>query len=165
MSRFTVGGANNNNKLKGKRALSDEQRQEIREAFDLFDTAKQGSIDAHELKVAMRALGFDVKKAEVTSILRDYGAAERLVSTLPGSTILRQTVLHFACCCFCLAAVRACVCVCVCSSNICSFPPWCLLLNGTTPPHLSAFLHRTGIRRLCGRRQRAHRRPRPSRGD
>jgi Ca2+-binding EF-hand superfamily protein len=33
-----------------------------REAFDLFDTDKSGSIDYHELKVAIRALGFDVKK-------------------------------------------------------------------------------------------------------
>ena len=32
------------------------------EAFDLFDTDKSGSIDYHELKVAIRALGFDVKK-------------------------------------------------------------------------------------------------------
>ncbi|KDN35893.1 putative CDC31-spindle pole body component, centrin [Tilletiaria anomala UBC 951] len=51
--------------------LSDEQRQEIREAFELFDTDKDGAIDYHELKVAMRALGFDLKKAEVLKILRD----------------------------------------------------------------------------------------------
>jgi Ca2+-binding EF-hand superfamily protein len=34
--------------------LTDEQKQEIREAFDLFDTDGSGSIDAAELKVAMR---------------------------------------------------------------------------------------------------------------
>ena len=51
--------------------LSDDQRQEIREAFDLFDTDKDGAIDYHELKVAMRALGFDMKKAEVLDILRE----------------------------------------------------------------------------------------------
>ncbi len=50
--------------------LSEEQRQEIREAFELFDTDKDGAIDYHELKVAMRALGFDLKKDEVLSILR-----------------------------------------------------------------------------------------------
>lgn len=42
--------------------MTEEQKQEIREAFDLFDTDKSGSIDYHELKVAIRALGFDVKK-------------------------------------------------------------------------------------------------------
>lgn len=74
-------------------AISDEQRQEIREAFDLFarlhlfphsprlrllrfkrfpqDTDKDGAIGFHELKVALRALGFDMKKAEVLKLLRD----------------------------------------------------------------------------------------------
>ena len=52
--------------------LSDEQKQEIKEAFELFDTDKDGSLDYHELKVAMRALGFDLKKAEVLKILRDH---------------------------------------------------------------------------------------------
>ncbi|SJL13638.1 probable CDC31-spindle pole body component, centrin [Armillaria ostoyae] len=51
--------------------LSDEQRQEIKEAFELFDTDKDGCVDYHELKVAMRALGFDMKKAEVLKLLRD----------------------------------------------------------------------------------------------
>ncbi|KAG2358727.1 hypothetical protein BDR07DRAFT_1473029 [Suillus spraguei] len=40
--------------------------------FELFDTDKDGSLDYHELKVAMRALGFDMKKAEVLKILRDH---------------------------------------------------------------------------------------------
>lgn len=53
-------------------ALTDEQRQEIKEAFELFDTDKDGAIDYHELKVAMRALGFDLKKAEVLKLLRDH---------------------------------------------------------------------------------------------
>ncbi|KAF7302393.1 hypothetical protein HMN09_00873000 [Mycena chlorophos] len=55
--------------------LSEEQKQEIKEAFDLFDTDKDGFLDYHELKVAMRALGFDLKKAEVMKILRDSDAA------------------------------------------------------------------------------------------
>ncbi|TFK17047.1 EF-hand protein [Coprinopsis marcescibilis] len=54
-----------------KTELTDEQKQEIKEAFELFDTDKDGAIDYHELKVAMRALGFDMKKAEVLKILRD----------------------------------------------------------------------------------------------
>jgi centrin-3 len=31
--------------------LTEEQKQEIKEAFDLFDTDKSGTIDYHELKV------------------------------------------------------------------------------------------------------------------
>lgn len=51
--------------------LSQDQTAEIREAFELFDMDKDGRIDYHETKVAMRALGFDLKKAEVLKILRD----------------------------------------------------------------------------------------------
>lgn len=54
---------------KGKNALTEEQRQEIKEAFDLFDTDGSGKIDAKELKVAMRALGFEPKKEEIKSLI------------------------------------------------------------------------------------------------
>ena len=56
--------------------LSDDQRAEIREAFELFDTDKDGMVDYHELKVAMRALGFDLKKAEVLKLLRENAEPE-----------------------------------------------------------------------------------------
>ena len=59
-------------KKKQRQELSDEQKQEIKEAFDLFDTDKTGTIDYHELKVAMRALGFDVKKQEVLSLMKEF---------------------------------------------------------------------------------------------
>ncbi|CAK8686979.1 centrin-3-like [Clavelina lepadiformis] len=59
-------------KRKKRRELTNEQKQEIKEAFELFDTDKDQKIDYHELKVAMRALGFDVKKADVLKVLRDY---------------------------------------------------------------------------------------------
>ncbi|XP_013415117.1 centrin-3 [Lingula anatina] len=59
-------------KRRKRRELGEEQKQEIKEAFDLFDTDKDRAIDYHELKVAMRALGFDVKKADVLKVLRDY---------------------------------------------------------------------------------------------
>lgn len=52
--------------------LTDEQKTEIKEAFELFDTDKDGCVDYHELKVAMRALGFDMKKPEVLKLLRDH---------------------------------------------------------------------------------------------
>eukprot|EP01006_Ploeotia_vitrea_P029762 TRINITY_DN6223_c0_g1_i1.p1 TRINITY_DN6223_c0_g1~~TRINITY_DN6223_c0_g1_i1.p1 ORF type:complete len:175 (-),score=23.38 TRINITY_DN6223_c0_g1_i1:131-655(-) len=64
-------GATNSRKKKNKFELTEEQRQEIREAFELFDTDKNGQIDAHEMKVAMRALGFDVRKDEVLHLLQD----------------------------------------------------------------------------------------------
>ncbi len=42
------------NKGKGRQGgLTEEQKQEIREAFDLFDTDGSGTIDAKELKVSL----------------------------------------------------------------------------------------------------------------
>ena len=56
---------------KKRTELTEEQRQEIKEAFDLFDTDGSGSIDAKELKVAMRALGFEPKKEEIKKMIAD----------------------------------------------------------------------------------------------
>ncbi|KZT40176.1 Ca2+-binding EF-hand superfamily protein [Sistotremastrum suecicum HHB10207 ss-3] len=57
--------------------LTEQQRLDIREAFELFDTDKDGCVDYHELKVAMRALGFDLPRAEVLRILRDHDTRGR----------------------------------------------------------------------------------------
>lgn len=51
--------------------LTEEQQQEIREAFELFDTNKDGKIDPHEMKVAMRALGFDARRDEVVRLMEE----------------------------------------------------------------------------------------------
>ncbi|CAM6050501.1 unnamed protein product [Sphagnum compactum] len=65
-------GAARRDKNKGRsQGLSEEQKQEIREAFDLFDTDGSGTIDAKELKVAMRALGFEPKKEEIKKMIAD----------------------------------------------------------------------------------------------
>ena len=37
----------------------------------LFDTASQGVIDSKDLKVAMRALGFEPRKEEVKKMVRE----------------------------------------------------------------------------------------------
>eukprot|EP00933_Yihiella_yeosuensis_P060339 TRINITY_DN6284_c1_g1_i1.p2 TRINITY_DN6284_c1_g1~~TRINITY_DN6284_c1_g1_i1.p2 ORF type:complete len:167 (+),score=55.24 TRINITY_DN6284_c1_g1_i1:62-562(+) len=51
--------------------LKDEQKAEIKEAFDLFDTDGTGTIEAKELKVALRALGFEPKKEELKKLVSD----------------------------------------------------------------------------------------------
>ena len=50
--------------------------EEIKEAFHLFDTDGSGSIDVRELKAAMRALGFQVKKAEIRQMIADIDKDE-----------------------------------------------------------------------------------------
>ncbi|QLG70696.1 hypothetical protein HG535_0A06380 [Zygotorulaspora mrakii] len=52
--------------------LLDEQKQEIYEAFSLFDMNNDGYLDYHELKVAMRALGFDSPKRDVLDLIEQY---------------------------------------------------------------------------------------------
>merc|ERR1712178_257589 len=51
--------------------LSDEQKQELREAFDLFDTDGSGAVDATELHTAMKALGFEPKKEEISKMVKE----------------------------------------------------------------------------------------------
>jgi Ca2+-binding EF-hand superfamily protein len=52
--------------------LTVEQRQEAREAFDLYDADGSGEIDEHELLLAFKSLGFDSKPAEVRKMLSLY---------------------------------------------------------------------------------------------
>lgn len=51
--------------------LSEDQKNDIKEAFDLFDCAGSGKIDAKDLKVAIRALGFEPKKEEIKKMVAD----------------------------------------------------------------------------------------------
>ena len=52
--------------------MSDEEQDEIKEAFELFDNDKDNELDYHEFKVALRALGFDIHKVEAQKLMRDY---------------------------------------------------------------------------------------------
>lgn len=60
-----------------KKELLEEQKQEIREAFNLFDMNNDGYLDYHELKVAIRALGFEMSKQEVLELIREYDRDDR----------------------------------------------------------------------------------------
>ncbi|KAI9373798.1 hypothetical protein BJX61DRAFT_541367 [Aspergillus egyptiacus] len=53
--------------------LTEEQREEINEAFTLFDLDRDRHLDYHELRVAFRALGFTLPKTELISLLTTYG--------------------------------------------------------------------------------------------
>ncbi|PNS16374.1 Cell division control protein 31 [Sphaceloma murrayae] len=64
-------------------SLSEEHREEINEAFQLFDLDKDQHIDYHELKVALKALGFDLPKQEILGLLQTHG--------IPASTVHPET--------------------------------------------------------------------------
>ncbi|KAJ1650058.1 Calcium-binding component of the spindle pole body (SPB) half-bridge [Dispira simplex] len=52
--------------------LTEEQRQEIQEVFNMFDTDKDDKLDYYEFKVAMKALGFDLPKGEIMGLIRTH---------------------------------------------------------------------------------------------
>ncbi|XP_049741344.1 centrin-4 [Elephas maximus indicus] len=58
-------------KRAAKIELNETQKQEIKEAFDLFDVDGSGTIDVKELKIAMQALGFEPKKEEIKKMIAE----------------------------------------------------------------------------------------------
>jgi centrin-3 len=60
--------------------LTEEQKAEVREAFEIFDMDKDGMLDFHEFKViahafiqvALRALGFEFKKPDLLKMLKEH---------------------------------------------------------------------------------------------
>ena len=56
-----------------RQELTEQQKTEVKEAFDLFDTEGSGVIEAKELKVALRALGFEPQKDEIKRLINEVG--------------------------------------------------------------------------------------------
>ena len=59
-----------------KSGLSNDEVDEIRQAFDLFDTNGTGKIDPKELKAAMQSLGFDTKNQTIYTLIADLDTPE-----------------------------------------------------------------------------------------
>ncbi|XP_020582901.1 caltractin-like [Phalaenopsis equestris] len=51
--------------------LSLQKKQEIKAAFELFDTDGSGTIDAKELNIAMRALGFEISDEQIDEMIAE----------------------------------------------------------------------------------------------
>merc|ERR1712124_196401 len=56
---------------KKKTELDETEKQEIKEAFDLFDVDGSGNIDVKELTIAMKALGCEPKPGEIEKMIAD----------------------------------------------------------------------------------------------
>ena len=76
--------------------LTPQQRLEMRKAFDLFDAEGTGRIPASEIKVTLRALGFEVKKEELKSLLAEVGITNPTTGVMDFNEYLR-VVLHKVC--------------------------------------------------------------------
>ena len=55
-----------------KAELSQEQVEELRQAFDMFDRDKGGSISTRELGYTMRAMGMNPTEAEILDLLCEF---------------------------------------------------------------------------------------------
>merc|ERR1712217_86502 len=51
--------------------LKQDEIEEIKEAFDLFDTDQSGEIDLRELKAAMQSLGYESKNDTIFTMLAE----------------------------------------------------------------------------------------------
>ena len=56
--------------------LTEDEIEEIREAFNLFDTEGSGMIDPKELKAAMQSLGFESKNPVIYAMIADLDTPE-----------------------------------------------------------------------------------------
>lgn len=51
--------------------MTDDEVEELRQAFDLFDTDGSGTIDPKELRAAMQSLGFETKNQTIYQMIQD----------------------------------------------------------------------------------------------
>ena len=59
-------------KLKRERpGLTEDEVEEIKEAFDLFDTDGSGTIDPKELRATMQSLGFDTRNQVIFQMISE----------------------------------------------------------------------------------------------
>ena len=65
------------NKDTFRQELSEKQKKDIKEPFDLFDSDGSGVIDIKELKVALRALGFEPKKDEIKKLISEINSEQK----------------------------------------------------------------------------------------
>merc|ERR1712216_162441 len=71
MGNMSRGRADADARAAALKNLTAEQKAELREAFDLFDTDGSGAVDATELHTAMKALGFEPKKEEIAKMVKE----------------------------------------------------------------------------------------------
>ena len=72
-TQLSKGAPSKGGKSKGleRPGLTEDEIEEIREAFNLFDTDNTGTIDPKELKAAMQSLGFETKNPTIYQMIAD----------------------------------------------------------------------------------------------
>ena len=57
-----------------RQELTMRQKEDLKTAFKLFDTDGSGTIEVEELKVALRALGFEPKQDEIKKLMSEINS-------------------------------------------------------------------------------------------
>jgi centrin-1 len=70
-------------KSKSRGELTDEQRAELEEAFRLLDVDGDGAVTPHDIKIALRLIGFEPTKKEILHMIADADNSANGVITLP----------------------------------------------------------------------------------
>ena len=65
-------GYNSQQSKKIREKITEEEKQEIKEAFNLFGSEPTETIEVKNLKKAMRALDFETKNEEIKKILSEF---------------------------------------------------------------------------------------------
>lgn len=76
-----AGGQKKRAMMNNDQVLNETQKNEIKKAFDFFDITGSGTIEAKNLKVVLRALGFDPSKEEIVKLIKDLGKGEKQYDT------------------------------------------------------------------------------------
>lgn len=63
--------------------LADTDKESIREVFEVFDADRDGRLDFHELKCAMKALGFEPANREILEIVKRHDPASQRYISFP----------------------------------------------------------------------------------
>ncbi|CDI84907.1 hypothetical protein, conserved [Eimeria praecox] len=75
---------------------TEQQRADIKEAFDLFDVEGTGTIDAKEVRVALRALGFEPSRDELKRLITEVERNKKSAGNTEGTDKQRSTAAQGA---------------------------------------------------------------------
>jgi Ca2+-binding EF-hand superfamily protein len=76
--------------------LSQKQKRDIKDAFNVFDTDGTGLMNCKELKVALRALGFEPRKSEMKKLINQVGKGHALNGKLCFTDFLQLILIKMS---------------------------------------------------------------------
>ena len=80
--------------MRGRKVLTDDHLLELREAFTLFDSEHKGALDARELKAAIRAMGYEIKKDQVRKMISEVGKDPSQLVTFEDFAEMMRDKMH-----------------------------------------------------------------------